>query len=76
MKGIVTEEEYNDYEARRLKELVLRFRAALRFVPMADIAKGTGLRWDTVNRFRSGESVSFRTMCRIEKFLQSKGVTL
>jgi hypothetical protein len=76
MKGIVTEEEFNDYENRKLKELVLRFRAALRFVSMAEIAKGTGLRWDTVNRFRRGESISFRTQCRIERFLQSKGVTL
>lgn len=76
MKGIVTEEEYYDYESRKLKELVLRFRAALKFVSMAEIAKGTGLRWDTINRFRGGESVSFRTICRIERFLQSKGVTL
>lgn len=76
MKGIVTEEEYYDYERQRLQDYALRFRAVLKKVPLADIAMGTGLKWDTVNRLKMGERISFYAMCRIERFLQSKGVTL
>lgn len=76
MKGIITEEEYQSYEERKLRETALRFREILRTIPLADIAMGTGLKWDTVNRLREGKRISFKALCRIERYIQSKGLML
>lgn len=76
MNGIVTEQEYREYEQQKLKAIALKMREVCRQVPLFDIAKGTGLKWDTVNKARKGKSISFRALCRIERYLQSKGMML
>lgn len=76
MKGIITEREYNEYEAERLKGYAQRLKAILRTVPIYEISKGTGLKWDTVNKMRKGEAISFRALCRIERYLLSIGFEL
>lgn len=76
MKGIITEEEYLEYEGKKLKDMALKMRGISKQIPLCEIAKGTGLKWDTINRVRKGKLISFRALCRIEKFLQSKGLML
>lgn len=76
MNGIITEKEYQEYEQERLKVIALKMREVCKQVPLYDIAKGTGLKWDTINKVRKGESISFRALCRIERYLQSKGMML
>jgi hypothetical protein len=76
MNGIVTEKEYQEYEQGRLKAIALSMREVCRQVPLYEIAKGTGLKWDTINKVRKGKSISFRALCRIERYLQSKGMML
>lgn len=76
MKGIITEEEYLAYEGERLKEMAVKMRSIAKQVPLCEIAKGTGLKWDTVNRVRKGKLISFRALCRIERYLQSRGLML
>lgn len=76
MENIVTEKEYQEYEQGRLRAIALRLREVVKDVPMFDIAKGTGLKWDTINRARKGKCISFRALCRIERYLQSKGLML
>jgi hypothetical protein len=76
MNGIVTEDEYRAYEKEKLVKLAVRMRDVCRQVPLYDIAKGTGLKWDTINKARKGKSISFRALCRIERYLQSRGIML
>lgn len=76
MDGVVTDKEYQDFEQQKLREIALRFRAVLKVIPLYDIAKGTGLKWDTVDSVRKGKRVSFRALCRIEKYIQSRGLML
>lgn len=76
MNGIITEKEYEQYEQGRLKEIALKMREVAKQVPLHDIAKGTGLKWDTVNRVRKGKRISFKALCRIEKYVQSRGLML
>ena len=76
MNGIITEKEYQEYEQGRLREIALRLREVLKQVPLYDIAKGTGVKWDTIDRARKGKRISFRALCRIEKYIQSRGLML
>lgn len=76
MNGIVTDKEYQEYEQERLKEIALKLRVVLKQIPLYEIAKGTGLKWDTVDNVRKGRRVSFRALCRIEKFIQCRGLML
>lgn len=76
MNGIITEKEYLEYEQERLEEIALRLRKVLKQLPLHDIAKGTGLKWDTIHRARKAKRISFRALCRIEKYVQSRGLML
>lgn len=76
MNGIITEKEYQEYEQGRLRDIALRLREILKQVPLYEIAKGTGLKWDTINKVRKGKRVSFKVLCRIERFVISKGLML
>ena len=76
MNGIVTDKEYQDYEQERLREIAQKMRGVLKQIPLYEIAKGTGLKWNTVDNVRKGRRVSFRALCRIEKFVQSRGLIL
>lgn len=76
MKGIITEEEYQLYERNKLRDIALKLRSALSHFTINEISKGTGLKWDTVDRLRRGKGITFHTLCRIELFLKDKGFSL
>lgn len=76
MDGVITEKEYQEFEQQRLKDISQRFGAVLKQIPLYEIAKGTGLKWDTVDSVRKGKRVSFKALCRIEKYIQSRGLIL
>jgi hypothetical protein len=76
MNGVVTDREYQEFEQEKLRDISRRFRAVLKQIPLYEIAKGTGLKWDTVDSVRKGKRVSFKALCRIEKYIQSRGLML
>ena len=76
MRGIITEEQYAQYEQGKLKEIAKRLNVALSHYNINEISKGTGLKWDTIDRLRQGKGITFHTLCRIEFFLKDKGFNL
>lgn len=77
MESYVTEREFEAYEKARLLDYSQRINKVLSDgEKIYDIAKGTGLQWSTVNRLRKGKIISFKALCRIERYLQSKGFIL
>lgn len=74
MKGVITEEEYRAYTNDRAKELVMRFADCFRKYRVNEVAKATGLRWETINALRRGRNVTFATICKVELFFKSKGL--
>lgn len=78
MESYIKEEEFEAYERQKLQNYSLRFKEIINKEgeSIYDIAKGTGLQWSTVNRLRKGKIISFKALCRIERYLKSKGILL
>lgn len=78
MEGYISRKEFDEYEKQKLQQYSLRFKDIINKEgeSIYDIAKGTGLQWSTVNRLRKGKIISFKALCRIEKYLQSRGILL
>lgn len=74
MKGIITEEEYKAYTIAQSKELVKRFADCFRRYKVNEVAKATGLRWETINALRRGGNVTFSTICKVELFFKMQGL--
>lgn len=76
MKGFITEEEYKAYEQAQTKILIKKFAECFKKYKVNEVAKATGLRWETVNALRKGCNVTFSTICKVECFFKSKGFIL
>lgn len=76
MKGVITENEYKAYEQEQVRLLVKRFAESFKKCKVNEVAKATGLRWETVNALRKGHNVTFSTICKVECFFKSKGFIL
>lgn len=74
MEYFIPDSEFTAYEANQKKILKNKFSSCFRKIKINEIAKATGLRWETVDALRCGKNVTFSTICKVEYFFKKKGL--
>jgi hypothetical protein len=70
MQTIITETEFLAYEDRCLAEFAREINDS--GISLYEIAKGCGLRWETVKAAAIGIPVKYSTQCRIKLYLEKR----